>query len=153
MRTRYSSQLVNEGNSCQDDLKLTRFIMFRRQLNKFRLVQFCWLFALKVTGLLSSNVDPSEKRFINLSADCASLVPNGTIEVTLHTSEPFFGSLYSRDYPSSCKSVGEGSVSTKLIVKLGSECGVQTISQRAGKLVATSEKVNHFLHIFFELIE
>jgi hypothetical protein len=83
-----------------------------------------------------------KKRFINLSADCASLVPNGTIGVTLHTSEPFFGSLYSRDHPSSCKCVGNGGTSTKLVVTLGQDCGVQTISQRAGKLVAISEKVN-----------
>ena len=124
--------------------------MFRKsgKLDKFRLVQNCLLlFSHLVTGILGSddinNSDQNDqKRFINLSADCASLVPNGTIGVTLHTSEPFFGSLYSRDHPSSCKCVGDGGTSTKLVVTLGQDCGVQTISQRAGKLVAISEKVN-----------
>ena len=127
--------------------------MFRKsgkKLDKFKLVQNCLLlFTHLVTGILGSSDDSinssdqnDQKRFINLSADCASLVPNGTIGVTLHTSEPFFGSLYSRDHPSSCKRVGDGGTSTKLVVTLGQDCGVQTISQRAGKLVAISEKVN-----------
>ena len=122
--------------------------MFRSgKQDKFRLVQHCLLFTHLVTGILGSDdINSSDqndqKRFINLSADCASLVPNGTIGVTLHTSEPFTGSLYSRDHPSSCKRVGDGGTSTKLVVTLGQDCGVQTISQRAGKLVAISEKVN-----------
>jgi len=122
--------------------------MFRSgKLDKFRLVQHCLLFTHLVTGILGSDdINSSDqndqKRFINLSADCASLVPNGTIGVTLHTSEPFTGSLYSRDHPSSCKRVGDGGTSTKLVVTLGQDCGVQTISQRAGKLVAISDKEN-----------
>ena len=124
--------------------------MFRSgKQDKFRLVQHCLLFTHLVTGILGSDDiikssdQNDQKRFINLSADCASLVPNGTIGVTLHTSEPFTGSLYSRDHPSSCKRVGDGGTSTKLVVTQGQDCGVQTISQRAGKLVAISEKVNY----------
>ena len=138
--------------------------MFRKsgKQDKFRLVQQCLLFTHLVIGILGSDDiikssdQNDQKRFINLSADCASLVPNGTIGVTLHTSEPFTGSLYSRDHPSSCKRVGDGGTSTKLVVTLGQDCGVQTISQRAGKLVAISEKVNssicyRFLNIKVQL--
>jgi hypothetical protein len=131
--------------------------MFRSgKPDKFRLVQHCLLFTLHlVTGILgsddiNSSTQNDQKRFINLSADCASLVPNGTIGVTLHTSESFTGSLYSRDHPSSCKRVGDGGTSTKLVVTLGQDCGVQTISQRAGKLVAISEKVKTFLNLKVE---
>ena len=107
------------------------------------LIQFLVTIIL-VTGALGDNnlkdqqqQQPTNKRFITLSADCSYLVSNGSyISVTLHTSEPFYGSLYSRDHPSSCKSVGDGGTSTKLIVRLDKDCGVQTVPQRAGKLVA-----------------
>ena len=95
---------------------------------------------LLVTGVLGDDLTDQQqqpKRFITLSADCSYLVSNGSyIGVTLHTSEPFYGSLYSRDHPSSCKSVGDGGTSTKLIVSLDKDCGVQTVPQRVGKLVA-----------------
>ena len=101
-----------------------------------RLIQFL-VTILLVTGTLGDEQQPTDKRFITLSADCSYLVSNGSyIGVTLHTSEPFYGSLYSRDHPSSCKSVGDGGTSTKLIVSLHKDCGVQTVPQRAGKLVA-----------------
>ncbi len=79
-------------------------------------------------------------QFITLSADCSQHDHNGTIELILHTSEPFYGSLYSRDHASTCKRVGEGGVATKLIVTRGKECGVQAVPQRAGKLVSANSK-------------
>ena len=111
--------------------------------DKLRLVQFLFTTGVLVqAGILAHEVKNQniDKRFITLSANC-STVSNGSIKVTLHTSEPFFGSLYSRDYPSSCKSVGDGGTATKLIVSLDKDCGVQSIPQRAGKLVATTDQV------------
>jgi len=113
-------------------------------LDKLRLVQFLFTTGVLVqAGILAHEVKNQNinKRFITLSANC-STVSNGSIGVTLHTSEPFFGSLYSRDYPSSCKSVGNGGIATKLIVSLDKDCGVQSIPQRGGKLVTSSDQEN-----------
>ena len=113
--------------------------------DKLRLVQVLITTGILVTRIYADEINNhnSNKRFITLSADCSTVSKNGSIGVTLHTSEPFFGSLYSRDYPSSCKSVGDGGTATKLIVSLDKDCGVQSIPQRAGKLVSTSDKVSN----------
>ncbi|KAG7156467.1 Cuticlin-1-like 2 [Homarus americanus] len=45
--------------------------------------------------------------------------------VQLHTSEPFKGRLFSRDFPASCHSLDKGSTDTSLIIKFTDpECGV-----------------------------
>ena len=94
--------------------------------DKLRLVQVLITTGILVTRIHADEINNhnSDKRFITLSADCSTVSKNGSIGVTLHTSEPFFGSLYSRDYPSSCKSVGDGGTATKLIVSLDKNCRV-----------------------------
>ena len=73
--------------------------------DKLRLVQVLITTGILVTRIYADEINNhnSDKRFITLSADCSTVSKNSSIGVTLHTSEPFFGSLYSRDYPSSCK--------------------------------------------------
>ena len=92
----------------------------------------------------AEEVTASSKRFITLTADCSHWNPkNGSIILNLHTSEPFYGSLYSRDFPSSCKSVGEGATSTKLVVNHDQECGVMAVLQKrksSRKLVSNSRR-------------
>ena len=88
-------------------------------------------------------------RFVTLSADCSKWLDNQTIYVSLHTSEPFFGSLYSRDHASTCKSVGKGSTTTRLVISPEVTCGIETAEPRAGKVVqSSSDQVSMLSHAF-----
>ena len=78
--------------------------------------------------------------FLTLSADCSEFRAddqknNGTIRLILHTSEPFFGSIYSRDHQSTCKVKGNGAIATKLLVSSDKECGVKRIKDHKRNLV------------------
>ena len=75
--------------------------------------------------------------FLTLSADCSEFrdKKNGTIRLVLHTSEPFFGSIYSRDHQSTCKVKGNGATATKLLVSSDKECGVKRIKDHKRNLV------------------
>lgn len=64
---------------------------------------------------------------ITLSADCFK---NGSILLTLYTSEAFTGSIYSRS-SSGCKTIGDGkSKRTKLFFNDPNECGVRLITAK-----------------------
>ena len=97
-----------------------------------------------MTSILANEevITARNDHFITLSADCSAWQDNQTIFVTLHTSEPFFGSLYSRDHASTCKSVGNGSVKTKLVISPDLECGGETMGQRDGKFVNSEDRSN-----------
>ena len=65
-----------------------------------------------------------KNNLITLNADCFK---NGSILLTLYTSEPFTGSIYSRRVPSNCKTLGDGkSKLTKLFLVYPNKCGVQS---------------------------
>jgi hypothetical protein len=72
--------------------------------------------------------DIKTDHFLTLSAECNA--DNRSIVLTLHTSEPFYGSLYSRDFQSTCKISGEGLTATKLVISPEKQCGVQMIRPR-----------------------
>ena len=67
-----------------------------------------------------------KNNLITLNADCFK---NGSILLTLYTSEPFTGSIYSRSVPSNCIALGDGkSKLTKLLLVDPRKCGVQPSS-------------------------
>ena len=69
----------------------------------------------------------NNNNIITLSADCFK---NGSILLTLYTSEAFTGSIYSRS-SSVCKTIGDGkSKRTKLFFNDPNECGVQLITAK-----------------------
>ena len=85
----------------------------------------------------------SDKHFLTLSAECGEA--GNTANLTLHTSEPFFGLLYSRDHPSTCKTVGEGLTATQLIIDEKKKCGLELMEKRQRNLLvaaASSDQVN-----------
>ena len=85
----------------------------------------------------------SDKHFLTLSAECGE--SGNTANLTLHTSEPFFGLLYSRDHPSTCKTVGEGLTATQLVIDEKKKCGLELMEKRQRNLLvaaASSDQVN-----------
>ena len=95
--------------------------------------------ALEMTELLEA---PSQNdHFLTLSADCTQFQPNGTIGLVLHTSEPFYGSIYSRNHQSTCKVKGNGETATKLIISNDKECGVRKIHDKRNLVTATTSQV------------
>ena len=73
----------------------------------------------------------NNNNIITLSADCFK---NGSILLTLYTSEPFTGSIYSRSN-SFCKTLGDGkNKRTKLLFNDPNECGVQLITANGNNL-------------------
>ena len=85
----------------------------------------------------------SDKHFLTLSAECGEA--GNTANLTLHTSEPFFGLLYSRDHPSTCKTVGEGLTATQLVIDEKKKCGLELMEKRQRNLLvaaASSDQVN-----------
>ena len=74
-------------------------------------------------AILDRTKENTKNNIITLSADCHK---NGSILLTLYTSEPFTGSIYSRSAPSICKTLGDGkNKRTKLFLSDPNECGVQ----------------------------
>ena len=98
---------------------------------------------LVLKELLLSESANSEQHFLTLSAECGDA--GKTTNLTLHTSEPFFGLLYSRDHPSTCKTVGEGLTATQLIIDEKKKCGLELMEKRQRNLLvaaASSDQVN-----------
>ena len=98
---------------------------------------------LVLKELLLSESANSEQHFLTLSAECGD--DGKTTNLTLHTSEPFFGLLYSRDHPSTCKTVGEGLTATQLIIDEKKKCGLELMEKRQRNLLvaaASSDQVN-----------
>ena len=59
---------------------------------------------------------------MSLSADCLQ----DRILVTLDTLEPFYGLLYSRNHPSTCRIGGNGHKRTSMDMLQLMECGIDT---------------------------
>ena len=79
----------------------------------------------------------NRNHFVTLSARC--LQQNQTIEVTLHTSEPFFGALYARDHQNTCRVRGSGMTATQLLITPGKMCGARQVSPfKNGQMVLSS---------------
>ena len=95
----------------------------------------------------------SDKHFLTLSADCGE--DGRTANLTLHTSEPFFGLLYSRDHASTCKTVGEGLTATQLVIDHEKKCGLELMEKRQRNLLvaAASDQVNVNFALEFPLEE
>ena len=73
--------------------------------------------------ILDRRKEHDKNNIITLSANCFN---NGSILLTLHTSEPFTGLIYSRSVPSICRTLGDGkSKRTELFFNDPNECGVQ----------------------------
>lgn len=88
-------------------------------------------------------------QFLTLSADCSTFSDNGTVVLTLHTSEPFYGSLYSREFANACKVVGNGLVATKLVIQPGMECGIERVKPTVEHpQMSTSELVSVFTEFY-----
>ena len=80
---------------------------------------------------LDRRKENDKNNIITLSADCFN---NGSILLTLYTSEPFTGSIYSRSVPSVCKALGDGkSKRTELFFNDPNKCGVQIITTKGIK--------------------
>ena len=112
--------------------------------------------ALEITELEA----PSQNdHFLTLSADCTQFQPNGTIGLVLHTSEPFYGSIYSRNHQSTCKVKGNGETATKLIISSDKECGVRKIHDKRNLVTATTSQVlnkggiHRDVPIWFSIVE
>ena len=93
--------------------------------------------------LIQQSEANSDKHFLTLSAECGEA--GNTANLTLHTSEPFFGLLYSRDHPSTCKTVGEGLTATQLVIDEKKKCGLELMEKRQRNLLvaaASSDQVN-----------
>ena len=86
---------------------------------------------------LPSQINKSD-HFLTLSADCAEFRHNDTIRLVLHTSEPFYGSVYSRNHQSTCKVSGNGATATKLVVTSDKKCGVRKIHDKRNLITATT---------------
>ena len=73
--------------------------------------------------ILDRRKEHDKNNIITLSANCFN---NGSILLTLYTSEPFTGLIYSRSAPSICRTSGDGiSKRTELFFNDPNECGVQ----------------------------
>ena len=87
--------------------------------------------------ILARRKENYKRNLMTLTADCFK---NGSILLTLYTSEPFTGSIYSRSVPSICKALGDGkSNRTILFFNDPNKCGVQlSSSQRIYPKVITN---------------
>ncbi|XP_050719985.1 uncharacterized protein LOC127000367 [Eriocheir sinensis] len=66
-------------------------------------------------------------KFVGVTSRCT----RGSLMVDVSTEEAFFGSVYARGYPSSCREVGQGNTSTSLVVP-AQKCGVKVIEDEFG---------------------
>ena len=105
------------------------------------------IFLVLVLFMLHRIRAESDGHFLTLSADCQFEVNNKVkVNLTLHTSEPFFGLLYSRDHPSTCKTVGDGKTATPLVIDDAEKCGLKLMAKKQRNLlIASSDKVNEKL--------
>ena len=89
---------------------------------------------------LDRRKDNDKNNIITLSANCFN---NGSILLTLYTSEPFTGSIYSRSSPSVCKALGDGkSKRTELFFNDPNKCGVE-ISTTKGIIPKVMLNINN----------
>ena len=86
----------------------------------------------------------SDNHFLTLSADCQFIDQSDVkVNLTLHTSEPFYGLLYSRDHPSTCRTVGDGKTATPLVINDAEKCGLKLMAKKQRNLlIASSDKVS-----------
>ena len=112
--------------------------LYRNSLVIFWILNFTFIIrALDITDLKA----PSESdHFLTLSADCTDFQFNKTIALVLHTSEPFYGSIYSRNYQSTCKVKGNGATATKLTISKDKECGVRKIHDKSNLITAATSQ-------------
>uniref|UniRef100_A0A0P4W2U0 ZP domain-containing protein n=1 Tax=Scylla olivacea TaxID=85551 RepID=A0A0P4W2U0_SCYOL len=66
-------------------------------------------------------------KFVGVSSRCS----RGSLTVDVSTEEAFFGSVYARGYPNSCREVGQGNTTTSLVVS-AQKCGVKVIEDEFG---------------------
>lgn len=81
---------------------------------------------------------PPHHHALPSSSGVTSRCTRGSLTVDVSTEEAFFGSVYARGYPSSCREVGLGNTSTSLVVP-AQKCGVKVIEDevRAGNVAMT----------------